>query len=284
MKLASYTNKSDLALRTTEKDTQPTKELDYPIRGFIPGDEEAIVKLFNSTHKNLAGYVPRTTSYWRWSCLNRPSVEQEGIIIVTRKSEIVGYAVVGKTGDIWELSYVHDSDSSIIVENLLSRAIEYARSANADSIVLNEDAQDKIVKKTCEQLDFIEAPSELAFVSIMNFPCLIYQALQSRKDELNLEGTFRFIIKNCPPWCINHFTIQLENKDISLIKETEKQQTTITIDVETLTSLIFGGRSISNSLISKIKVQPFWKIQKSLKLLNYLKLDSDWFIPKADIG
>ena len=53
-------------------------------------------------------------------------------MIITKDKEIVGYAVVGKTGDVWELSYNPQLDSKIIVEKLISFALDYAVSVGTD--------------------------------------------------------------------------------------------------------------------------------------------------------
>ena len=85
--------------------TRPSEE--YTIRTYLPGDETALVLLFNNQNATLAGFVPRTVEYWRWCCLKRPDVDEEGIIIAKKGDKIVGYCVIGWSGNVWELC--HDS-------------------------------------------------------------------------------------------------------------------------------------------------------------------------------
>ena len=264
----------------------PRKAEEYVTREFVKGDEEALTELFNSTRSGFIGFVPRTVEYWRWSCLTRPSVEEKGIVVVTKDEEIVGYAVVGKTGDVWELSYNNQHlYSKIIVEKLISFAVDYAMKVGADSVTLNEVVADKIVQKVCYDSGFVEAPSEQVFISVMDFPSLILFMLKSKKEALELEGTFLFIIKNCPDWCTNQFAVQISKDGISLFEDLKEPEATIIIDIQTITSLVFGDKgSFRDSLILKVHVQPFWKIRKCLRMLSLLREDTPWFIPKADIG
>ena len=86
MKSFSYSNTSEMTQELVLQEAQMSKKTeDYVTREFITGDEEALARLFNSTHSKLAGFVPRTPDYWRWSCLTRPSVEKKGIVIITRR-------------------------------------------------------------------------------------------------------------------------------------------------------------------------------------------------------
>jgi putative sterol carrier protein len=265
----------------TLKDTE-----EYASRTFVTGDEAEIVNLFNSTHADLAGFVPRTPDYWKWCCLTRPSVYAEGIVIVTRQDETVGYAVVGKTGDIWELGYNPNYNSKAIVKKLLIWATNYAKNVGSDSLVLNEFAKNETVREVCRELDFVETQPEQVFLSVMDLPGLISEILQSKKTMLNTEGTFLFKLTNCPSWSKDSFVIKTEKTGFSLSNETDGDpEVTVKIDVATFAALIFGDENLRKAILtSKIRVQPFWKIQKCLKLLSLLKIESQWSIPKADIG
>jgi hypothetical protein len=285
MKSVFYSNISDLAPKSNLQETQMLKKTeDYIKREFVAGDEEALARLFNSAHSKLSGFVPRNSDYWRWACLTRPSVEEKGITIITRNNEIVCYAVVGKTGDIWELAYNQYLDRKIIVEKLISFALDYAFTVGANSVTLNEFAGDKTVQEVCNKLGFAEAPSEQVFISVMDFARLILSVLKDQ-EELDLEGTFLLIIRNCPTWCVNQFAIQINKTGISLLDKLENPEATVTIDIQIITSLVFGSkRPFRDALTFKVKVKPFWKIRKCLKMLGYLKADSSLFIPKADMG
>jgi hypothetical protein len=268
-----------------ESDRVSSSKEVYTTRIFADGDEIKLANLFNRTHCDLAGFVPRSPEYWKWSCLTRPSVEVKGIVVITRNNDPVGYAVVGKTGDVWELGYSHQNDSKVIVEKLVLWATEYVQQVGSDSLILNEFREDKIIRKVCEQLGFVETPAEQMFLSIMNFPCLILGILQSKRLPTDIEGTFSFNLMNCP-FGSNHFSLQIDEKGAVLLDhEFGNTDVTLTIDAQTLTELIFGEKNtLKMALNSKVKVKPFWKTQRGLKLISHLKVDCPWFIPKADIG
>ncbi|TET62287.1 hypothetical protein E3J49_08460, partial [Candidatus Bathyarchaeota archaeon] len=75
----------------------------YKIRSFEDGDENEIVQLFDRIYSDYGGFTLKTPEYWRWCCLKRPDVEKEGVFVVEDGDEnVVGYAVVGGSGNIWE--------------------------------------------------------------------------------------------------------------------------------------------------------------------------------------
>jgi hypothetical protein len=106
-------------------------------RKYEEGDETALASLFNKVYHGYAGFVPRTPEYWRWSCLDRPDVEKEGIMVVVNRGRIVAYAVVGKSGNIWESCFDDAHDKKALLSLVLERAIEYLTRVGSDLITLN---------------------------------------------------------------------------------------------------------------------------------------------------
>lgn len=259
---------------------------EYRVRTFRQGDEIVLVHLFNRVYEDFAGFVPRTPEYWVWCCLSRPDVNEESIVIVNKEEKIVGYAVVGKSGNIWELCYDPMYDGEVVVSKLLNWALDYLRNVGSDFVMLNAPVKDEVVRKVCQELDFAETPPSFMFVSVLDFSRLICEILRSRKEMLDICGVFWFRLKNCPSWGNDSFCIQVRKDDVSVMEEVvNNPEMVIDADMSTLISCIFGTENIWNALVtSKVRFRPFWKIRKFLKLFSLLQVKSPWFMPRADGG
>jgi hypothetical protein len=259
---------------------------DYTVRTYLPGDEAAIVLLFNVENANSAGFVPRTVEYWRWCCFERPDVDAAGIIIVEKRGETVGYSVVGRSGNVYELCVDSHYDKRRIFSILLSRVEEYARSVGGNSVVLNVSTEDTYLRSVCQKLDFAESPPEPVFLNVLDLPKLICDILQSRELPFQKSETFWFNLKNCPPWCISSFGIKIEKQRVTVINETSPgSRVTFESELQTMVSFIFGTQSTLRTLASsKILFSPFWRLSTARKLLNLLRIKTPWFIPRADMA
>jgi len=259
---------------------------EYTTRTYIPGDETALVLLFNTEHANLAGFVPRTIEYWRWCCLKRSDVDEKGILVMEKGDRTVGYAVVGKSGNVWELCYDSHYDAKTIVSTLLAWTLRYARSVGSDSVVLNAYTNDSLVREVCQDMDFAESPPEPMFLSVLDLPQLMCEILQAKEPSLDTDEVFWFNLKNCPPWCTKSFGVRLGKNGVSILEEPVSiSRTTIETEMPTLVALMFGTESVLKAIIySKVHFHPFWKISKVRKLLSILQTKTPWFIPRADIG
>jgi hypothetical protein len=259
---------------------------DYYVRTFKKGDEVPLVHLFNKNYEDLVGFVPRTPTYWIWCCLNRPDVTEESVAIVNKAKKIVGYAVVGKSGDIWELCYDPIYDGKIIVSKLLNWSVGYLEKAGSDSVVLNAPNRDKVVREVCRDLGFTETPPEFLYVSVLDFPSYVYEILQSRKKNLKIKGSFMFRLAGCPPGCASNFSIEIKKKEISVnVESVDNPEITVDADMSNLISCILGTKGVLRAIVtSKVHVHPVWKIPKFLTLISTLQIKSQWFVPRADYG
>lgn len=259
---------------------------EYSARTFVRGDEIALTNLFNAANRNFAGYVPRTPEYWVWCCLNRPDVNEKSVVIVNKGNKVVGYAVVGKSGDIWELCYDSLYDGKAIVSMLLSWALDYARSVGSDSVTLNAFEKDDVIRTICRKLGFAETPPELVYFSVLDLPSLICEIFRTRDMKPNIDGTFWFKLNNCPSWCDDSFGVKLKKDEASLFEEVaDCPEVVIEADMTTLVACIFGTESILRAILaSKVRFRPFWKALKFMKFFSVLRIRSPWVLPRADIG
>jgi hypothetical protein len=259
---------------------------EYVARTYIRGDESALALLFNNEQANLAGFVFRTVEYWRWCCLQRPDVSEKGILIVEKENKVVGYVVVGKSGNIWELCYDSSRKAKTIVSKLLTWADDYARSVGSNSLVLNAYVKDSLVREVCKDMDFAESPSEPMFLSVLDLPQLMREVLQARNQRLHSNEVFWFNLKNCPTWCVESFGILLSKNDIAILeKPNHLSKVTIDIEMSTLVALLFGAQGVFRALLSsKIRFDHFWNVFKVIRFIRLLQVKSDWFTPRADIS
>jgi hypothetical protein len=244
------------------------------------------VLLFNSEYANLAGFVPRTVEYWRWCCLKRPDIEEKGILIAEKGNKTVGYIVVGKSGNIWELCYDSSQNAKKIISRLLTWAVDYSRKVGSDSIVLNAYVKDKLVREVCTDMDFAESPPDPMFLSVLDLPQLMHEVLQAKGQDLDMNEVFWFSLKNCPSWCASSFGVKIEKNQVTILKEpTSVSRITIETEMSTLAAIIFGTENISKDMVaSKMHFYPFWKILAVRKLFRLLQNKTPWFIPRADLG
>jgi ribosomal protein S18 acetylase RimI-like enzyme len=265
-----------------------TKKGSYSLRTYREGDEEEIIKLFNSVHKDYAGVVPRTVSYWRWCCKGRPDVSEDGILIVEEEQskEIVGYAVIGKSGNVWEICVNPNFDKKQIVSLLLEKATEYLTKAGTDEIVLNVPAENSVLRETIEELGLTEFPIEHMFVGVLDFATLITQLAQNNADKLRrFEEVFSFRLKNARSWVDPQFAIKIDNGAIATVPYTESNSILVEIDVDAFTSILIGTTNPFRLLISrKVKVRPLRKTFKTLKFFSLIQIRDPWFHPRADFG
>jgi hypothetical protein len=259
---------------------------EYTARTYIQGDETSFVLLFNTEHANLAGFVPRTVEYWRWCCLERPDVTEKSILIVEKENKTVGYVVVGKSGNIWELCYDSSQNAKAIVSKLLTWAEDYARSVGSSSMVLNAYNKDLVVREVCQDMDFAESLPEPTFLTVLDLPQLIREVLQAKSQALNTNELFWFNLKNCPPWCLSRFGVRLEKNQVTILEE-HGPVSGITIEAEmsAVVGLIFRKENLLKAVAaSKVQVHPFWKIFRVKQLFELLEMRTPWFMPRADIG
>ncbi len=246
----------------------------YHLRSFKRGDEATIVDLFNSTFREYAGFVPRTIEYWSWCCAQRPDVDEKGIVVVSKSERILGYAVAGQSGNIWEMCYDPTCDGETVVTKLLAWAVDYLKSAGSDSILLNFPTKDKLVRKVCSKLNFAENHPEYMFISILDFPRLITEVLTNSVEKQNINGQFLFRLQNASSSFGDSFWVEIQNGEFTVTKKAVNDpEIIVDVDAATLISCMLEGGNILKAIAtSKIRFYPFWKILKVIKIFSLLRL------------
>lgn len=264
----------------------------YYLRTYRYGDEESLISLFNRIYRNFIGFVPRTIEYWKWCVLSRPNLEEKGIVIVTNGDKIVGYAAVDKLGNILEFCCDLVPKRRKVVEMLLGWCVEYTQRHGGNAISLNAPAQDDVVRQVCQELGFGELPFEFSvgalFLRTTNFPQLLREIVnQKRKIIEGVNETILINLRKVPQWCDDHVKMQIREGRITFLKEiAERPSITIDADVSTISSTIFGsnGKLLGMILKGRLKIRPFWKIPRAVKIFSWLQIRRPWYLPIADLA
>lgn len=264
------------------------KACEYSVRSFEDGDENEIVRLFDRMCGGYGGSTLKTPEYWRWCCLERLDVERQGLfVVVDGNQDVEGYAVVGRSGNVWELCYDSERDGEKIVSLLLDEAVRYLERVGATSITFNAPKQDLVLNQVCREVGFAVLPSLKMFLSVLNFRELISLLVNSKKEELigGFDEAVLVKLKDAPFWINDTVFIRISREGVQVSDETHSSTIHVETDVITFSSLLFGVLSPFQSLIRlKLRVKPFWKTPTLLRLLSSLRVKAAWFFPLSDYG
>ena len=264
------------------------KKRGYKVRNFKDGDEFQFLRLFNRLYENYGGYVLKDPQYWRWCCLERPDVEREGIFVVVDEEEnVLGYAVVGKSGNIWEISYDSNCNKNEVISLLFDKAIEYVEDVGATSLTLNAPQEDHIISEVCEKFGFTTVSPPKMFISVLDLPEFISTLLEDRKEELKAKFNETVLVKlrDAPSWVSGELFLKISRDEVYGSVEPSDFTILVETDVVTLSSMLLGVLSPFRCLINlKLKIKPFWKIPTLLKIFSSLQLKTSWFFPLSDHG
>ena len=259
----------------------------YSLRSSVDGDETQLAALFNLAHSKYVGFVPRTADYWRWCCRERPDVEKRGIIVAEEKwrRRIVGYAVLGRSGNMWELCVHPDSDRKQVLSALFDRAAEYAKEANIEQMMLNVPEDDLLMQKMCAQLDFSELPADQMFVGITDFDTLVEVLARASISRL---GTFKetatFELLNARSWVNPVFSIKVGD-GVEVLPEAVSGGLRVKVDSDVLAGILLGITKPTRAFLKgKLRVHPLSKTLKVLRFLEAIQVKDQWFFPLADFG
>jgi hypothetical protein len=261
---------------------------EYVVRAYQRRDEIELVGLFNEAYRAYAGFVPRTVEYWRWSCLDRPDVENEGIAIVVHGGKIVAYAVVGRSGNIWELCFDRAHDGEVLVSLILEKAVEYLTLVGSDAVTLNLPCQDYVAREACEKLGFSElSPDpEIVFVSVLDFERFVRLLSSANKEKLmSFEEDFLIKFRDARSWMNPVLSVRVQNGRIEIGSEDKHCNVIIETDTSTLTSMLFGtDKPLWALLRFKLRIHPLRRLWRVFRLFSLLHVNDPWFVPRADLG
>ena len=85
--------------------------MDLTTHGAGESDLPILPTIFNRAHAGYAGFAERSVEDFRWRYLDRSDIGTDGVIVVNDVQRgVVGYAVVGASGTIWEWAIDPDAE------------------------------------------------------------------------------------------------------------------------------------------------------------------------------
>ncbi|MGB8780963.1 MAG: hypothetical protein WCD81_10000 [Candidatus Bathyarchaeia archaeon] len=259
----------------------------YKVRNFRRGDEEAIVKLFDQVYEGYGGYVPRTVEYWRWSCLQRPDVKEGGVFVVSEDegSGLLGYAVVGSSGNIWEFCVADGEKEAARV--LLAEAVKYLEGVGVSSVSVNVPCNADVAEVLVEA-GFGEVPAERMFVTSVS-PAMLVQAFVGSWKSREVGGfddVLGFRLRDVPFGVGGEFSVKARGGAVE-VGEGFPSGASVVVEMGFMDflSVLFKGSSAGRLFLAgKMRVKPFRKFGVALRFLSAIRLTRSWFFPLSDFG
>ncbi|MGQ9539358.1 MAG: SCP2 sterol-binding domain-containing protein, partial [Candidatus Bathycorpusculaceae bacterium] len=229
-----------------------------------------------------------TVEYWRWCCLKRPDVKRDGIFLVfdRENGNLAGYAVVGLSGNIWELCVRPNCEDAALT--LLDRAVSYLMDMGVSAVNVNVPKGDETINEACKKMDFAKVDVHKLFVGVLSIRKLISILAQDKEDALTKKFNERICItvENPSPWIEKAVSIKVGDGGIDVFEGViESPTVSVKTDARTLLAVLFGALSPQKAFLSlRIRVKPFWKALVAERFLYVLRMDVAWFWPLGDFG
>ena len=257
------------------------------VRNFRGGDEDAIVRLFDQVYGGYGGYVPRTVEYWRWSCLQRPDVKEDGVFVVSEDESdgLLGYAVVGSSGNIWEFCVKDGQKEAARV--LLAEAVTYLQDVGVSSANVNVPCGADVGEVLVED-GFGEVPAERMFVTALNPATLVRAFVGSWKsDEVGgFDDVLGFRLHDVPFGVAGEFSVKAHGGVVEVVEGFSSDASVVVeMGFMDFQSVLFNGSSAGLLFLTgRMRVRPFRKFGVAFRFLSAVRLRCSWFFPLSDYG
>ena len=261
----------------------------YKVRNFENGDETEIVRLFDRAYARYGGFVSRNPKYWLWCCLQRPGVSREGIFVVVNENEnnVVGYAVAGKSGNIWEMCYDPQHDVEKVVGMLLSETTRYLENIGAATVAFNAVEDDPALRKVCNESGFEALTAARMYLSILDIRGIVTLLEEDNREELikYFDESVLVELEDAPQWIKKTLFVRIGRDGVYVEENVHPYTIFVKTDFATFSSLLAGILTPSEAISqSRLKIEPAGKSSTFVKLFSILSLDAKWFFPLSDYG
>jgi hypothetical protein len=221
--------------------------------------------------------------------LQRPGVEKKGIIISVEKSTgvMVGYAVVGKSGNLWEFAYDPQKEGKEIVTLLLRKVEDYLQSVGSSSVNFAAPQRDRVVSEVCRDFGYAITPSPQMFCAVLNYSNLLSSLSSNVLINLRTKfsDTFLIEIEQAPAWIDPKVFLEVNRNNVRIACEPCTPTVTLKIDNVSLSSILFGNMSPLSALLRmKFRVKPVSKVLTALNFLSQLQVKEKWSFPLSEYG
>jgi len=165
----------------------------FRTRQYQPGDETALVELWNAAHAEYGGHVPRTVDLWKWSILDRPGVTPEDILVIDAHDEVIAYGALGRQtgpyggiGNVLEQAVVPwlSKRTRVRVATFLVTALEdRCRSRGDELIQFALPGPETPILRVFEKAGYTTETSESFQLVTVDLAGLLEQILEHRRPE-----------------------------------------------------------------------------------------------------
>jgi hypothetical protein len=271
---------------------QPLSSLDeFRIRHFRPGDEEAIIGLFEAAYQEYGGFVPRDKDYWRWSVLQRPGVEAENVLlIVDEVGRAQAYGVLSNEGSVLEFAVTPEAPPRLrrrMAAALLDRMEARGRALGLDAINADLPRVDGPIREAAEAAGYRMEPAESLQLVVVDLVALLEEILRQRTRELDgLDGR-TVILEMAPGRCrfLSHDRVRIRPGTpvtVEAATDPEPESISLGIDLTTLMGVVFQGDD-PDELIRSGRVRLRREHHGPARaLLNAMAVSAPWYIPRSD--
>jgi hypothetical protein len=261
------------------------------IRRYREGDAVALVKLWNTVHREYGGYVPRTVAYWNWCVLSRPKVSVDDILVIEEGGAILGYGVLGPKGFVLELAIEPTlllkrmSEIAIMLCNALEKR---ARAKGDQAICITVAAGNQVLCEVLRAADYSESVGEFLNMTIVNPVALMRQVLEYRHKIIPQGWAKAFLLEFTNGYYrFNPFPkvyVQIAN-DLTVTPITTEPlvDCRINTSLSVFAEMIFKRLTFESAVESgQVTVTPHSELYAAQQLVRLITLRAPWYSPLAD--
>ena len=262
-----------------------------PVRNYRPGDETALVALWNLAYASYGGYVPRTLEYWRWCILERPGVTPQDLFILQDGRNISAYSVLDPKGTVLEFAVdptLSSRKREEIATQLIGALEERSRIRGDEVIQFDLPHTDEPIRSALQRTGYDEEKGGCLNMVIIDLAGLLTKILTHRLKRIP-EGwspTFFFEIQPGDYRFCPYRQLYIQIGPPVVIKTDSIAASAdyiVKTDYSTLTDLIFRRTTVERAMASGcITFHPKSGAKDVETLMGLLPLDGSWYTPYAD--
>jgi hypothetical protein len=271
---------------------QPLSSLDeFRIRHFRPGDEEAIIGLFEAAYQGYGGFVPRDKDHWHWNILQRPGVQTENILLcVDEADRPCAYGVLSGEGNVLEFAVTPEAPPLLrrrMTAALLEGMETRGRAMGLEVISADLPRVDGPVREAAEAAGYRMEPAESLQLVVVDLVALLDEILRQRTRELDgLDGR-TVILEMAPGRCrfLSHDRVRIRPGTpvtVEAATDPEPESISLGIDLTTLMGVVFQGAD-PGELIRSGSVRVRREDHGPARaVLQAMAVSAPWYIPRSD--
>lgn len=265
------------------------------MRAFLPGDEARLVALWNAAYAGYAGYVHRTSGYWRWCILERPGLVPEDVVVLEDATrQPIGYAVLGPTNSVLEIAIdpaVRGAQREAAAAELTQALERRCRTRGGEAISFTLPDADDTVQRGLKRAGYRAERVASLTGTIVDVAALFESLLRHRASRVpdHWSSTFRVRVDRGANRVHPVLVTRIEfAPQLTVVREAHDAAMpaagcTVTTDLATLNRVIFRVETFDAALAAgRVTVQPPTSVGDARTLLNLVTLAVPWYTPDAD--